>query len=304
MNLLRSFLAVLALAAVGATVAPAQTPVYFLAGGGTQETAFRSQAFVFSITDPAAIAQARQILADRPSTWAASNYRVRVRIAAGADGINKNYFNPARSNWAWHAVSFVKFVFMDYATGGGTALPGDIPNPPDLPGECYTTSPAAISADPAAFIARNGDVVEPWGYVLMAEINPAAPIGAVLNLSTRGRTSSDDPMIAGIVVADGPPKNIYIRVLGPSLQAFGVPNSLTDPKVEVFVGSTKILENDNWRTSPRAAEIEAMTTLRPTDDRECAVLTTLFPGSYTIRVSGSTGAAGTVLTEVYDLDPR
>lgn len=303
MNSLRNSLAALALAAAFGTAAEAQTPVYFLAGGGTAETPSRSQAYIFSITDPAAIAQAREIIANRPNSFASTNYRIRIRIAAGADGINKNYFSPARPNWAWRATEFVGFVFMDYATGGGTTG-GDFPILPDLNGECYTTSPGAISADPAGFIARNGNTVEMWGYTLMAEINPAGASSAVLNLSTRGRTSSDDRMIGGIVVAEGLPKNVYIRVLGPTLSGFGVANALSNPKVEVFAGPTKILENDDWRSSPRATEIEAMTTLRPPDDRECAILTTLSPGSYTIQVSGSTGAAGTVLLEVYDLDPR
>ncbi|MBS0659733.1 MAG: hypothetical protein JSR82_15945 [Verrucomicrobia bacterium] len=303
MSLLRNSLAVLALAFAAGTAAQAQTPVYFLAGGGTQETSNRSQAFVVGITDPAAIARAREILAARTNNWSGTDYRLRIRIAAGADGINKNYFNPARPNWAWRATEFVGFVFMDYATGGGTTG-GDFPILPDLNAECYTTSPGAISADPAGFIARNGNTVEMWGYSILAEINPTAASSAVLNLSTRGRTSSDNPMIGGIVVNAGAPKNVLIRVLGPSLTAFGVPNALDNPKVEIFTGPTKILENDNWKDSPRATEIQSMTSLRPTDDRECAILTTLFPGTYTISVTGSTGAAGTVLMEVYDLDPR
>lgn len=303
MKLFRSSLAACALAVAFSPALEAQTPVYFLAGGGTQETAARSQAYVFAITDPGQIAQARQIIAARTTSWSPSNYRLRIKIAAGADGINKNYFNGARPNWAWHATEFVGFVFMDYATGGGTTG-GDFPILPDLNGECYTTSPGAISQDPAGFINRNGNTVEMWGYSLMAEINPTGASSAVLNLSTRGQTSDANPMISGIVVAAGAPKNVYVRVLGPSLTALGVPNALTDPKIEIYAGSTLILENDNWRNSPRAMEISALTGLTPTDDRECAILTTLFAGSYTIKVTGASGASGTVLMEVYDQDAR
>lgn len=280
--------------------------VYFLAGGATLESAPRSQAYVVPVSDPAMIAQARQILADRPNRYASTNWRLRVRIAAGADGLNKNFFSPDRTVWNWHATEFIRFVFVDYgASGPGGPGTGDPTAPPDLPERSYSASPRDISENAAGFIAQYGDVIELWGYSLMAEINPTAPSSAVLNVSTRGRTGpGEDRMIAGIVVANGPPKNVLIRVVGPTLANFGVANVLADPKLELFVGSAKVDENDNWQNSARAAEINALTTLRPTDPREPAILVALFPGAYTIQVSGASNSSGICLIEVYDLDPR
>ncbi len=304
MHFLRKSLLIPVLAVAGLTGRASAETAYFLAGGGTLETAARSQAYVIPISDPASIAQARAILAGRPSTFAATNYRLRVRIASGSDGINLNYFSPARTPWFWRVTEFVRFVFVDYSTGGGAGTGDPVP-PPDLPDRAYEASPAEISLDPAAFIATYGNTIELWGYSLMGEVTPGAASSAVLNLSTRGRVgTSDDVLIAGVVVPPGPPKNVLLRVLGPSLSASGVQNVLVNPKMELFAGGTKVLENDDWASSPRAAEIGAMPAYKPGDSREPALLTTLFPGAYTIIVSGVNGTTGVALVEIYDLDPH
>ena len=63
---------------------------------------------------------------------------------------------------------------------------------------------------------------------------------------------------------------------------------------------TNITVNDNWALAANAAQIPA--NLRPADPRESAIWTTLAPGSYTAIESGKSGATGTGLLEVYDVD--
>jgi ELWxxDGT repeat protein len=118
----------------------------------------------------------------------------------------------------------------------------------------------------------------------------------VANLSTRGFVGTgDNVMIAGIIIEDGP-KEVLIRVLGPSLDGFGVPNTLSDPNVQIFSGATQIASNDDWRTT-QETEIEA-TGLAPGFDVESALVLELEEGAYTAIVSGGIGNA---LVELFEL---
>ena len=92
--------------------------------------------------------------------------------------------------------------------------------------------------------------------------------------------------IGGFIITGTAPKNVLIRAIGPSLTAFGIPNVLADPVLELHgpSGFTTIT-NDNWKQT-QAAEIEA-TGIPPTDDLESAIAATLAPGSYTAIVTGN-----------------
>jgi hypothetical protein len=58
--------------------------------------------------------------------------------------------------------------------------------------------------------------------------------------------------------------------------------------------------NDNWKSNPNEADIEA-TNLAPGDDAESAVLQELPAGSYTVIVAGKNGGTGVGLVEVYSI---
>ena len=60
-----------------------------------------------------------------------------------------------------------------------------------------------------------------------------------------------------------------------------------------------ITSNDSWQE--HQAEVNA-TGLTPTDPRECAIVTWLFPANYTAIVRGKNGATGVALVEAYHLD--
>lgn len=75
---------------------------------------------------------------------------------------------------------------------------------------------------------------------------------------------------------------------------------VADPRIEVYLGGTKIFENDGWQASGRASELTALG-LAPGDSREPALLVPLYPGAYTVHVIGA--ADGNCLLEVYVADP-
>jgi len=75
---------------------------------------------------------------------------------------------------------------------------------------------------------------------------------------------------------------------------------LQDPTLELHDGTgTLIASNDNWKDTQQAA-IEA-TGIPPTDDRESAILTALWPGPYTAIVRGKNNTTGVGLVEVYNI---
>ena len=94
---------------------------------------------------------------------------------------------------------------------------------------------------------------------------------------------------------------MLLRGIGPSLSAFGVPNPLADPVMELHgpAGFTTITDDD-WIDTQQAA-ITA-TGLAPTNDLESAILVTLAPGNYTAIVKGKNDTSGVGLVEAYDID--
>jgi hypothetical protein len=115
-------------------------------------------------------------------------------------------------------------------------------------------------------------------------------------------------MIGGIIVVRQPTK-VMIRALGPSLQRFGIGNTLANPQLEVHDGIGTIARNDDWRTTQTGGVITADQTadilnsgLAPDDPAESALIVTLQPGNYTAVVQGVNGTSGVALVEVYTLE--
>jgi hypothetical protein len=128
----------------------------------------------------------------------------------------------------------------------------------------------------------------------------------LLNLSTRNAVGgSAGVLIAGFVVSGDAPKPVLIRVVGPTLNAFGLTNALPASRLELFNGSTAIASNTVWDAATNAADVAA-TSIRagafalPPRSRDAALLLTLEPGAYTAIASGVNNASGIALVEVYD----
>jgi hypothetical protein len=125
----------------------------------------------------------------------------------------------------------------------------------------------------------------------------------LVNVSARNFVGvSDDIMIAGFVVDGAVAKTLLIRAVGPTLQStFGLSGTLTDPKLEIYRGETKLTENDNWTASlaDTARAVGAFALVN--GSRDAALLVTLPPGSYTAQVSGIASGTGEALVEVYEV---
>jgi hypothetical protein len=120
------------------------------------------------------------------------------------------------------------------------------------------------------------------------------------NLSVRTRAGVDaQTLIAGFTVSGGT-KSLLVRGIGPALATFGVNGTLPDPKLDLFRGSVKVAENDDWRSEDRATfQSVGAFDLAP-NSRDAALVTSLSPASYTVQLSGATTSTGIALVELYD----
>lgn len=134
------------------------------------------------------------------------------------------------------------------------------------------------------------------------------PMGQCINVSTRATVAPNGSLTPGFVLRDQTTQ-VLVRAVGPGMAAFGVPNVMVDPRLQVRGESGAVVaENDNWTAN--LAEVNALTaafgragafTLSP-NSKDAAVLVTLPPGAYTVSVTGVGGVGGDVLAEVYFLE--
>lgn len=140
------------------------------------------------------------------------------------------------------------------------------------------------------------------GLVEAYDLSPLAN-SRLANLSTRGLVGAgDNVLITGFIVGDVASDTLLLRGLGPSLAAAGVANPLSDPELTVYdANGATIAANDNWKSDPNVIDIKK-NGHAPANDAEAATILHLPAGAYTAILSGTNGAEGIGLAEVYDLD--
>lgn len=121
------------------------------------------------------------------------------------------------------------------------------------------------------------------------------------NISSRGfvQPGDDKAMIAGFII--GGNARVVVRALGPSLSAFGIPQLVPDPTLELKnANGTTLIGNDDWQQSQDQAEISNRN-LAPGDARESALAISLPNGGYTAIVRGKGSVSGVAVVEVYNV---
>lgn len=143
----------------------------------------------------------------------------------------------------------------------------------------------------------------------------------LVNLSTRAYGDKDKEIIGGFVIQGNPgeTKRVLIRVLGPTLETYGVTNAMYDPIMTIYNSAGDLLlTNDDWsadeqeKISTYAEQKIFDTHLQPLNRREPAVLVDLEPGTYTAvvkpfeRLTGTNpqpARPGVAIVEVYEINP-
>jgi outer membrane protein assembly factor BamB len=83
-------------------------------------------------------------------------------------------------------------------------------------------------------------------------------------------------------------KPLLLRAVGPTLGAFGVPDTLEDPQLTLLSGTTVLQQNDNWSGDTAVAAITPQLgafALAGPASKDAALLTTRPAGSYTVQIS-------------------
>jgi len=131
--------------------------------------------------------------------------------------------------------------------------------------------------------------------------------GRLVNISCRATVGTGaNILIAGFAVGGAGTsgkESLLIRASGPALTQFGVTGTLPDPQLELFSGSTMLLNNDGWGGSAPIAVTAALVGAFPwsnSSSHDAALLDSLSGGPYTAQVSGESGDTGVALAEVYD----
>ena len=280
----------------------AQPTVYFLAAGPRisqpQEgpDAAEYESFVVPVSDPTQIATIRSLIQTAQSPV------VKVRIRAGNDGLNRDFYAPGAPAWNWSVMQLISIQ--------GEPRSVFIPEHPPLPEEFYG-SVSMIAVNPQAWIARHGNELAQQWFPLTTEVNPSKPPATrdpdepvMANLSTRAITAKgQDILIGGVTISGTRPKQVAVRATGNSLPgALGLITFVGSPRVRVYSGDvTQLVALKSERDYELAARFPALMPREFSRHGDTLGIITLYPGAYTFHVYDERNQTGLVLFELYDL---
>jgi sugar lactone lactonase YvrE len=139
---------------------------------------------------------------------------------------------------------------------------------------------------------------------------PPPSTGRIINLSilTSVAGGTDNFTMGYVVGGSGTSgsKPLVIRAAGPALGLLGVGGTLDDPKFELYAGSTKTTENDNWGGSAQlSAAMTAVGAFPYTvaTSKDAAATASISSRDNSVVVSAASGNAGLVIAEIYDATP-
>ncbi len=184
------------------------------------------------------------------------------------------------------------------------------------PNAVTTTEPLTVGSDVNVHVrAYRPDMRtvfpgSPWSSaVASTRASPLQPVAKIINLSSRAVIGAgQNALIAGVVVADTENKPYLARAVGPTLGAFGTPNTLPDPVLGLFrADGVEIFRNSGWQNGPDAPRLPALSKsvgAFPLADgsHDAAMISQLGHGAATLQISSETGQGGTGLAELYTLD--
>lgn len=195
------------------------------------------------------------------------------------------------------------------------AAAGDVAGQADLVGAFPLTRG---SRDSALLVA-----LTPGNYSAHAAVPSASPGVAMIEVYDAGRSGVDAPkllnissrafvgqgeaiLIAGFAIRGEGPQRVLIRGAGPALVPLGVRDSLADPQLKVFHGSTVIAVNDDWEAGAETGLIASVGSrvgafAFPAGSKDAALLAYLEPGVYTVHLGGAHESTGVGMLEVYDV---
>jgi hypothetical protein len=167
--------------------------------------------------------------------------------------------------------------------------------------------PAAPGAYTAQISGESNDtgvaLVEIYDSTPAASYNPSKP--RLVNISARVQVGTGgNVLIAGFVIGGATARTMLIRASGPALVPFGVANTLPDPELTLFSGTSVLASDSGWAGNPAIASTAAAVGAFGWSDpasHDSALLMTLPPGAYTAQIDGAGGDTGVALVELYEV---
>jgi hypothetical protein len=127
----------------------------------------------------------------------------------------------------------------------------------------------------------------------------------LINVSASKTIAAGGSLSAGFALGGETPATVLIRVIGPGLAPFGVTSAMSDPQLALFRqgAPAALAANDDWSDdralSDTMARVGAFAL--PAGSKDAALLITLPRGAYSVVASGTRGASGQALVEVYEV---
>lgn len=143
------------------------------------------------------------------------------------------------------------------------------------------------------------------GLAELYDADTGKPTAQLINISARASVGTGgNILIAGFVISGNTPMSVLIRGAGPSLAQFGISAPLATPQLALYDSGNNVIEtNAGWAGSAALAsvftQVGAFNFVAGSDD--AAMVVTLPPGAYTAELSGSNGATGLGLAEIYEV---
>jgi uncharacterized delta-60 repeat protein len=163
-----------------------------------------------------------------------------------------------------------------------------------------------LALDPLTGIAARSTIMMVPGegsVEIIATTNAATTVARLANLSTRGRVTTENPLILGFAIAGTESRPVLVRAVGPALRTFGVTDALAATRLDVYDDTGKVIAmNEGWAGAANLIQAAAATGAFPLtpESADSAAVLTLAPGNYTIQVVDSRGSGGVALAEIYD----
>ena len=171
---------------------------------------------------------------------------------------------------------------------------------PELAPANYTLQVSDRGAGAGAVIAELYDATPGTAF--------AATTPRFVNASVLKQIAAGTTLTIGFVIDGSTPKTVLVRAIGPTLglPPLNVPGVMVDPKLELYDNTTgvKIEENDDWGGSATLSagfnSVGAFA-LANALSKDAALLVTVAPGQYSVRVGGGASGGGVAIVEIYEV---
>jgi hypothetical protein len=265
------------------------------------QSAADNSRFAFSVVQYSNVAGTNVVPHELGHLFGCAHDRENARSGSGAFAFSYGYrFIGADDRQYRDIMAYPPGTELNYFSNPKVTAPAPVNRPLGIAAGFAGESDTASTIERTAFATA--------AYRLQTQTPAGA--GTLINVATRAAVGTGEAvMIGGFVVRGPQAKEILIRAAGPGLTGFGVSDTLADPMLRIFAGSSLLAENDNWsspsQNQPGATEISRAAARAGAfpfapGSADAAVLVTLPPGAYTAVVDGARGTTGAALIEAYE----